>query len=274
MLDVDFVPITTWPEGDTANRTSSKIFQVDREGTLNDLETTLGHLKAENVIVETFIPKEMINNNGLPKASAKASHPGIRLKFHSRLKDKRTAGGEVGQQSFATDKYDSWEGNLRAIYLTLEALRGIERWGTARGNQQFSGWKQLPAPQTTADIGAAAAGAGASAAIPTGVYPAPAPSPSPAQSQAQAKPVTIEAAVEAATYIANISANSSDSQVQLRTKLIQSSDAVEETYNDLAKRFHPDKAGMGFTGAFKRINAEIQTLRNYHRQKKEKGASS
>lgn len=46
---------------------------------------------------------------------------------------------------FACDRYRSMADNLRAITLTIEALRGISRWGTGdMMNQAFSGFVALP----------------------------------------------------------------------------------------------------------------------------------
>lgn len=39
----------------------------------------------------------------------------------------------------------SWEDNLRAIALALEALRKVDRYGVTRRGEQYTGWKQLTA---------------------------------------------------------------------------------------------------------------------------------
>lgn len=53
---------------------------------------------------------------------------------------------------FACDRWDKIEHNLRAIAKTIEALRGIERWGSAEMvDQAFSGFQALPSPAATED---------------------------------------------------------------------------------------------------------------------------
>lgn len=47
---------------------------------------------------------------------------------------------------FACDKWNTVEDNLRAISLTLEAVRGMERWGAAELEATFTGYAALPAP--------------------------------------------------------------------------------------------------------------------------------
>jgi len=47
---------------------------------------------------------------------------------------------------FACDRYDYVRDNLHALALTIEALRGIERWGASEMMERaFSGFKQLNA---------------------------------------------------------------------------------------------------------------------------------
>jgi hypothetical protein len=62
-------------------------------------------------------------------------HPGVEISFDSRAH---------GRQSFATDEYDDWQDNVRAIALSLEALRAVERWGVSKG-RQYAGFALLAA---------------------------------------------------------------------------------------------------------------------------------
>jgi hypothetical protein len=49
------------------------------------------------------------------------------------------------QVVFACDKYDFLRENIHAIAKTLEAMRGIERWGASEMMERaFSGFKGLP----------------------------------------------------------------------------------------------------------------------------------
>jgi len=48
---------------------------------------------------------------------------------------------------FACDRWDRVEDNVWAIAKTIDALRGIERWGTGEmGGAAFTGFAALPAP--------------------------------------------------------------------------------------------------------------------------------
>ena len=77
------------------------------------------------------------------RANAKVGHPGVVVSFES----------QYGPLRYATDAYErdwshgmpGWQANLRAIALTLEALRAIDRWGVSKRGEQYTGWKALPA---------------------------------------------------------------------------------------------------------------------------------
>ena len=53
-----------------------------------------------------------------------------------------------GPLSWACDRYLSWEDNLRAIDLTMQALRAVSRYGVVREAEQYKGFKSLPGPAT------------------------------------------------------------------------------------------------------------------------------
>ena len=54
---------------------------------------------------------------------------------------------------FACDRWDSVADNVQAIRKTIEALRGIERWGSgSMVEQAFTGFVALPAPKDPHEI--------------------------------------------------------------------------------------------------------------------------
>lgn len=88
--------------------------------------------------------------DGMPRANAVPAHPGVILNVESTK----------GPLSFPSDKFDRWQDNLRAIALGLEALRKIDQYGITPGNEQYTGWKALPAPGAVSDTFTADAAAG------------------------------------------------------------------------------------------------------------------
>lgn len=77
--------------------------------------------------------------DGEPKASSRVpTDPGVAVYFNLRKLP----------MCFACDRWNKVEDNVRAITLTIEALRGIERWGSGQMvRQAFTGFTALPAPE-------------------------------------------------------------------------------------------------------------------------------
>lgn len=139
--------IETWPGERTpshARRVSP--FTASLSDSLALLARELRALCATDVWLEVAIPPDQFRNDGRPRAHAKASHPGVVLSFKSL-----SLGKEL---RYATDRFWSWQDNLRAVALGLEALRKVERYGIANRGEQYAGWAQLPAGGPSADRGA------------------------------------------------------------------------------------------------------------------------
>jgi hypothetical protein len=136
MIDLRFVSIQTWPGKETKGRKIAP-FSLSYSRCLSALEKELKHLGAHEIIVQAFLCENDIRNDGWPRSSAKFYHPGIVLSFITK---------DGSQISFPCDTYRHWEGNLRAICLTLTALRAIDRYGVTQRAEQYQGWKQIESP--------------------------------------------------------------------------------------------------------------------------------
>jgi hypothetical protein len=114
--------------------------------TLNLLERELDHLLAKDVIIQAYFQPDQIRNDGWPRSSARPWQPGVIVSFrvHKNF------------YSYPCDAFSGFEDNLRAIALTLEALRAINRYGVTQGHEQYEGFKQLNAPATLDPRAAAA----------------------------------------------------------------------------------------------------------------------
>lgn len=132
-MQFEFRPILTWPGQQTARRQRSR-FRAGKVDTDNLLRHELEKLKAKNVVIQLALTPADIRIDGLPRAGARPTHPGVILAFDSKH----------GPLSYPCDTYDAWEDNLRAIALALEALRAVDRYGVTRRAEQYRGWQQLP----------------------------------------------------------------------------------------------------------------------------------
>lgn len=84
-----------------------------------------------NVVISTNVELRL---DGLPRSDRRPpADPGVAVYF--RLKDQKKV--------LACDKYQTVGDNLYAIGLTIEATRGIERWGSVTTEQAFAGYVAL-----------------------------------------------------------------------------------------------------------------------------------
>lgn len=97
----------------------------------------LDSLGATNVIISTNMP---VRNDGVFYASAKEpDDSGVAVYF--QLKGKSMV--------FACDQWRTVKENAWAIAKTIEAIRGIERWGSGDMLERaFTGFQALPVPET------------------------------------------------------------------------------------------------------------------------------
>lgn len=152
--DMRMGPIGTWPGTMTRNKQRSP-FRTGgyyaRETALGDtleiLERELRMLGAKDTELLLAIRPQDFRLDGKPRAQAIAEHSGIILSFESKH----------GHLSYPCDTFTTWQANLRAIALGLEALRKVTRYGIAAHGQQYRGYlaiegaTAMPAGFTTAN---------------------------------------------------------------------------------------------------------------------------
>jgi hypothetical protein len=127
-----------WPPGwgrtPPPDRESSR-FVTGMARALRECLHELERLGAANVVITSDLPTR---SNGLPYGDAPDT--GIAIWFVLR--------GE--ERVLACDRWKRPAENLHAIGLTVQALRGIERWGAGdMVNRAFQGFQALPAPAGT-----------------------------------------------------------------------------------------------------------------------------
>lgn len=122
-----------------AGNRSSYTFRAGMTSTIRLLARELRSLDAERVVLELDLRERDIRLDGLPRADARTSTPTVALAFESRH----------GPLRYATCEFVSWEANLRAIALSMEALRAVDRYGVSKRGEQYRGWRAIP--QHTSD---------------------------------------------------------------------------------------------------------------------------
>jgi hypothetical protein len=135
MLNARFVPLESWPGKTTVKRKESS-FRASYLNTLDLLEEELQRIKAKEILIQAFFTRDQLRNDSWPKTSAQPSDVGVIVSFDS----------PKGPLSFPCETFNTFDCNLRAIALALQALRAVDRYGVTQGNEQYKGWARLPAP--------------------------------------------------------------------------------------------------------------------------------
>lgn len=140
--DVQVRPIVRWPGALTPEYQRRRSpFSADWRSTMSLLDRELRSLGARAIVLQVAMEESDFRIDGLPRASARAKHPGVILSFDTSGFAEGSALN--GRLEFATDSFASWQENLRAIALGLEALRKVDRYGITRGDAQYAGFKAL-----------------------------------------------------------------------------------------------------------------------------------
>ncbi len=121
----------TWPadEPRTPTKRASSPFQVSRHRTEQQLDAELKRFRATDIVLSY----DRGRSGGQPKDTAVALYfdlPGAR------------------KISICCDLYKQQDDNVRAIYMVIEAMRTIERYGGQHLSQKsFTGFAALPPPK-------------------------------------------------------------------------------------------------------------------------------
>lgn len=125
-----------WPAGwERSSRPARSKFKTSFHKSTQSIVKQLSLMRATGIVISTNIP---LRQDGLP--FAKFSRPfdqGVAVYFTYKKR----------QMVFACDSWTNVEDNMHAISLTIEAIRGIERWGASEMLERaFTGFTALEAP--------------------------------------------------------------------------------------------------------------------------------
>jgi hypothetical protein len=136
-------PMSSWPYPQSAARRSNP-FRTHFEDILTLLLGELAHLKVRGAVaVRVVAASTDVRQDGMLRAHARVGHPGVALSFHCEV---------AGSLTYPCDRFvsrragePSWQVNLRAIALGLEALRKLDRYGIGARAEQYVGWRSIEA---------------------------------------------------------------------------------------------------------------------------------
>lgn len=131
-----------WPAGRPRSEENvASRFSTGFGSALKLLLAELRRLGARDSVISTNLP---LTRDGMPRANMTPGDPGVACYF--TLNGKPTC--------FACDRWKTVAENLYAIAKTIEALRGIQRWGSKDAvGAAFIGFAALPAPSWRHTLG-------------------------------------------------------------------------------------------------------------------------
>lgn len=131
-----------WPQGWPRTRSPQRArfdasFATARDGLFSQIKM----LGGTHIVMSTNVP---LRRDGIPYANQRQpDDKGVAVYFLRRGR----------QMVFACDRWDKVEDNMRAIEKTIDAIRGIERWGASEMMERaFTAFEALPAPRSCWDI--------------------------------------------------------------------------------------------------------------------------
>lgn len=133
-MEIIFRPLRVWDGPPTSGKRAQ--FKASYSETLALLDYELGRLNARNIVIEAAFDERDIRLDGRPRVDARPRLPGVVLSFDSKH----------GPLRYPCGTFPDWQDNVRAIALSLEHLRAVDRYGVTRRGEQYTGWKALPAP--------------------------------------------------------------------------------------------------------------------------------
>lgn len=135
MADVTAFPLC-WPvHRPRARHQERSRFKIPLGRALRELQHEIAMLGGRNLIISSNLRLRL---DGIPMANqANPRDPGIAVYFDYQKKP----------MAFACDRWNCVDDNVWAICKTIEALRGINRWGSgSMVEQAFTGFAAIPPP--------------------------------------------------------------------------------------------------------------------------------
>lgn len=129
-----FEPLGDWTRPVTTEHPACR-FRSGYADTIDLLDREVVQLGATLIVVQIDVSRAEIRNDGLPRAHARPRTPGVRVSFDSIH----------GPMAYATDRFADWRDNLRAIAMSLQALRAVDRYGVNGTGEQYTGWLAIEA---------------------------------------------------------------------------------------------------------------------------------
>jgi hypothetical protein len=133
VITFQFRPLLVWGRPETDPRSSGARFRAAWTDTVTLLRREAELLGAPAIAIQVDTDETQIRLDNMLRSAARVGHPGVKLSFTSIH----------GPLTYATDQFDHWKANVRAIALGLQALRAVDRYGISKNGEQYTGWNAI-----------------------------------------------------------------------------------------------------------------------------------
>jgi hypothetical protein len=135
----------SWPAGVPRTKLPAPSKKFARDITvasqLDEVERQLKLLGAANGVISSNLP---LRKDGRPRGDGLLRFDDQGVAVYWSLTEHRGGRWVQVAHCMPCDRWDRIEHNLRAISLSIEAMRGLERWGAVSTEQAFAGFAALP----------------------------------------------------------------------------------------------------------------------------------
>ena len=142
--DLVFRPLAAWTDPITDSPRPirfSAAWTDTRHSLLYEVEQVA--YRDSEVVLQVQADERAMRRDGGIRADAKVTGRGVVVSFESKYGPLRYA-CDTFESRYSGDM-PSWQANVRAIALGLEALRTVSRYGIGQSGEQYRGWGELPA---------------------------------------------------------------------------------------------------------------------------------
>lgn len=133
-VEFEYKPIAEWTGGRGPEKHNDP-FRISNGQVQSDLACELAMIGVKKAMFQVDVADRDIRLDGKLRANASPRSGRVILTFEHPTQ---------GPISMPCWKFRRLWANLRAISLTLNHLRGVDRYGVTQRGEQYSGWKQLP----------------------------------------------------------------------------------------------------------------------------------
>jgi hypothetical protein len=121
-------------------------FTASWSDTLDLLQREYEYLGGHHLVIEIDLREQDLRVDGTLRANARPEEsPAVVVAFQSQHGPLLYRSDLYGSSAYAVEKKQRpWQANVRAVALTLEALRAVDRYGATRRAEQYQGFRALP----------------------------------------------------------------------------------------------------------------------------------